>query len=100
MNKITLHLTPFEWRQLAATVLEQSSEVRNTSDKFMKAILFHTLLQVYVKLHNKLHSLQPENNRLNLTYPEASVLALTLLEINSEDYLIINITGKIDQKLT
>lgn len=100
MNKLTLHLSPFEWKQLTATVLEQSGEVRNTEDKYMKAILFHTLLQVYVKLHNKLHSLMPENNRLNLTYPEASVLNLTLLELNSDNYMIINITGLIDQKLT
>ena len=100
MNKITLQLSPFEWKKLTATVLDQSDEVRRTEDKYMKAILFHTLLQVYVKLHNKLHSLQPERNRLNLTYPEASVLAMTLLELNSDDYLIVSVTGQIDQKLT
>ena len=100
MNKLTLHLNRSEWTQLTATVLEQSSEVRNAEDKYMKAILFYTLLQVYVKLHNKLHSLQPVNNRLNLTYPEASVLAMTLLELNSDNYMIVNITGLIDQKLT
>jgi len=100
MNKLTLHLSKSEWAQLTNTVLEQSSEVRDTEDKYMKAILFHTLRQVYVKLHNKLHSLNAENNRLNLTYPEASVLAMTLLELSTDNYLIINITALIDQKLT
>jgi len=100
MKKLTIHLNKSEWTQLTAAVLEQSGEVRNTEDKYLKAILFHTLLQVYVKLHNKLHSLHSESNRLNLTYPEASVLAMTLLEMNSDNYMIVNLTSFIDQKLT
>lgn len=100
MNKITLHLSKTEWQQLTSVVLEQSGEVRNTDDKYMKAILFNTLLQVYIKLHNKLHGLKSDNNRLNLTYPEASVLAMTLLELKSDNYLVVSVTGIIDQKLT
>lgn len=100
MSKIALQLSPNEWRKLTAIVLQQSDEVRRSADKYMRAVLYYTLLQVYVKLHNRLHSLKPERNRLNLTYPEASVLAMTLLELNSHDYSIIYITSQIDQKLT
>ncbi|MDO9255430.1 MAG: hypothetical protein Q7U54_07960 [Bacteroidales bacterium] len=100
MNKITLHLTKSEWQQLAATVLTESANSEHIEDKYMKAILSPLLKQVYVKLHNKLHSLDWAKNRLNLTLPEASVLGSALLELNSNSYIITSITGIIDQKLT
>ncbi|MEI6061723.1 MAG: hypothetical protein WCR72_13515 [Bacteroidota bacterium] len=100
MNKLTLLLTRTEWQQLAAWMLTESTHAEKIDDKYMRALLYPLLKQVYVKLHNKLHSLQQAKNRLNLTLPEASVLATTLLEIDSNSYLVIQITGIIDQKLT
>ena len=100
MNKLTLLLTRSEWQQLAAWMLTESTHAERIDDKYMRALLYPLLKQVYVKLHNKLHSLHQDKNRLNLTLPEASVLATTLLEIDSNSYLVIQITGIIDQKLT
>ena len=100
MDKITLHLTRPEWQQLAAWMLTESTHAEKIEDKYMRAILYPLLKAVYIKLHNKLHSLDLAKNRLNLSLPEASVLATTLLEIDSNSYLVIQITGLIDQKLT
>ena len=100
MNKISLHLTKTEWQHLAAWLLTESTYAERIEDKYMKALLYPLLKQVYIKLHNKLHSLQQSKNRLNLTHPEASVLATTLLESYSDNYLSVSITGIIDQKLT
>jgi hypothetical protein len=100
MNKITIHLTKSEWQNLAAWLLTESTHAERIEDKYMKALLYPLLKQVYVKRHNRLHSLQHTKNRLNLTLPEASVLATTLLESYSDHYLCVSITGIIDQKLT
>ena len=100
MNKISLHLTRREWVELTGIVLTESDSAMRIEDKYMKAILYYLLRQVYMKLHNKLHSLKEKKNLLSLTLPEASVLNTALLELNSDNYLVIEITGIIDQKLT
>ncbi|MFZ4545946.1 MAG: hypothetical protein ACOYN4_00845 [Bacteroidales bacterium] len=100
MNKITLHLSYSEWQMLAAIVCSESIFASEIEDKYMKAILYPLLKQVYVKLHNKLHSLNVKKNSLNLTLPEASALGLTLLESSVTSYLITHVTSLIDQKLT
>lgn len=97
MQKITLHLSKTEWAQLTTIVLENSNIT--DPDKYMLAILRDTLLQVYVKLHNKLHSLK-DKNRINLTRPEAAVLSLTLQELPGENYLVIGILAEIDKQIT
>ena len=100
MNKITLQLTKNEWQHLAAWLLTESTHAEHINDKYMKALLYPLLKQVYIKLHNRLHSLRHDKNRLNLTLPEASVLATTLMEGYFDNYLAVSITGIIDQKLT
>jgi len=100
MDKITLHLTRDEWQHLAAMVLAVSTSAWKIEDKYMKALLYPLLKQVYVKLHNKMHSLKLAKNPLPLTLPEASVLNGALLELNSNSYLVVQITACIDQKLT
>ena len=100
MANITLHLSRSEWQQLTALVLNESSYAEKIEDKYMKALLYPMLKQVYIKLHNKLHSLNERKNSLRLTLPEASVLGSALLDLESESYLVLQITGLIDQKLT
>jgi len=100
MNKITLLLTKTEWQHLTVWLLTESTHAERMDDKYMKALLFPLLKQVYVKLHNRLHSLKDAKNRLTITLPEASVLATTLLECYSDHYLCVSIIGIIDQKLT
>lgn len=99
-DKVTLHLSRAEWKALADTVLTESSNVQHLEDKYIRALLYPLLKQVYVKLHNKLHSLKEVKNALNLTLPEASVLGTALLELNTDNYLAVSIIGTIDQKLT
>ncbi len=99
-ERISLHLTNEEWRQLTALILDESHTALNIADKYMRALLFPLLKQVYIKLHNKLHSLKISNNTLTLTLPEASVLNTTLVELNSQAYLVVQIIAYIDQKLT
>jgi len=99
-DKIAISLTSDEWRMLTTHVLGESENAWKIQDKYMKALLYPLLRAVYIKLHNKLHSLKLSKNTLNLTLPEASVLASALLELNSDNYLIVSITGYIDQKLT
>ena len=100
MTKITIHLTYSEWQMLASIVCSESIFASEIEDKYMKAILYPLLKQVYVKLHNKLHSLTVKKNTLSLTLPEASALGLALLESNNTSYLITQVTSLIDQKLT
>ena len=85
---------------LASIVCSESIFASEIEDKYMKAILYPLLKQVYVKLHNKLHSLTVKKNTLSLTLPEASALGLALLESNNTSYLITQVTSLIDQKLT
>jgi len=66
----------------------------------MKALMYPLLKQVYIKLHNKLHSLREAKNRLSLTLPEASITATTLQALDEIHYLQVDIVGFIDQKLT
>jgi hypothetical protein len=98
--KIALHLSRHEWQQLTAIVLKESISAQRITDKYMRCLIYPMLKEVYKKLHNKLHSLKENRNALNLTLPEASVLNTALLELDSENYLIIEIIGIIDQKLT
>ena len=98
--KISLHLSRPEWQQFLSIVLKEAVAAERIEEKYMRCLLYPLLKQVYMKLHNKLHSLKAENNLLTLTPPEASVLNTALLELNSENYLIIRIIGLIDQKLT
>ena len=99
-DKIAINLTDSEWRMLTTHVLGESEQAWKIQDKYMKALLYPLLRAVYIKLHNKLHSLKISKNTLTLTLPEASVLSSALLELNSDNYLIVSITGYIDQKLT
>ena len=98
--KVSMHLSRQEWQQFLGIVLKEAVAAERIEEKYMRCLLYPLLKQVYMKLHNKLHSLKPTNNRINLTLPEASVLNTALLELNSDNYLIIQITGLIDQKLT
>ena len=100
MNKITLHLSREEWQNLAACLLTESTHAAQFEDKYMRALMWPLLKQVYIKLHNRLHSLKEKKNSLSLTLPEASVMATTLLELYSDHYLVVTIVGIIDQKLT
>ena len=99
-DKIALHLSRSEWQQFLAIVLKEAVAAEHIEEKYMRCLLYPLLKQVYMKLHNKIHSLKPTNNRLNLTLPEASVLNSALLELNSNNYLVISIINTIDQKLT
>lgn len=96
--KITLNRQ--DWTQLTAIVLKETVNAQGISDKYMRAILYPLLKQVYVKLHNKLHSLKSEKNSITLSVPEASVLNSALLELDTENYLVIQIISIIDKKLT
>lgn len=99
-DKIALHLSRQEWQQFLAIVLREAVAAERIEEKYMRCLLYPLLKQVYMKLHNKLHSLKPTNNRINLTLPEASVLNTALLELSTDNYLVIQITSLIDQKLT
>lgn len=99
MDKITLKLTSKEWIQLTGQVLAMSVDAERTQDKYMRSILHPLLKQVYVKLHNKMHSLRAKNS-LNLTVPEAATLGIALMESDSMAALVIEVIGYIDQKLT
>ena len=100
LPSIKLVLDRQDWTQLTALVLKETVNAQNIGDKYMKAILHPLLKQIYVKLHNKLHSLKGERNNLSLSLPEASVLNSALLELNTTNYLVISIINTIDQKLT
>ena len=102
MEKVKLKLNGDEWRELAGLVLGICATRRDSrgSDKYMEAIFDPLLKQVYVKLHNKLHSLQERKNVLTLSFPEAGVLGLLLGKVDSENYLIYEIVGVIDQKIS
>jgi len=100
MDKITLHLTKTEWQNMAAWLLTESTHAAVIDDKYKRALVYPLLKQVYIKLHNRLHSLKERKNTLSLTLPEASIMAGKLLEFYSDHYLSVSITGLIDQKLT
>lgn len=98
--KVSLHLSREEWQQFISIVLQEAVAAERIKEKYMRCLLYPLLKQVYIKLHNKLHSLKISNNLLTLTLPEASVLNSALLELDSNNYLVISIINTIDQKLT
>lgn len=100
MDKITLKLTNKDWLQLTAIVLKASGAAEYIPDKYLKAICANLLKAVYIKLHNKMHSLKPKNNSLSLTLPEAANLAGTLGETDTVNVLVVEIIGIIDRSLT
>lgn len=99
---IKVELTKAEWELLTQKIYFINRDAFRIKDKYMKALICPLLISVYVRMHNKKHSLKPKGNKLSLSHPEASVLATALLEANSEgiNYLVTRVTGIIDQKLT
>lgn len=97
---IKIDLTRGDWMGLMRQVYSLNRDAYRIKDKYMKALICPLLMSVYVRMHNKQHSLRPKGNKLSLSHPEASVLNTALLELNSESYLIVRIIGIIDQKLT
>ncbi len=108
MDKISIKLTRKEWTGLAALVLAESSkfkEMTHPDDRYYKALFEALLREVYIKLHNKLHSLREAKNSLNLTISEGAAFNWIFAD---EDYhasnpfamaIITSITSQIDQKL-
>lgn len=96
MNKIRLKIDKATWQLLTGLILQFPDQ---SDDKYHKAIHSTLLKQIYIKLHNKLHSLNKLNN-LSLTYAEAAVLVIFLNKFDDCNAEIINIIGIIDQKLT
>lgn len=99
MDRIKINLNASEWQELTS-ILQSTTLEKGSRIKYMEAIFYPLLKQVFIKLHNKLHSLKERKNTLSLTLPEASVLGMSLLERNDNSYLIVQITSEIDQKLT
>lgn len=99
-DKVTLELTRGEWQELTNKVNWEHTDACKIPNKYKRAIVLPLIKAVFVKLHNKLHSLKDNKNKLNLTLPEASVLATALLKLGTENYLTVTIIGVIDQKLT
>lgn len=99
MDKITLKLTNKDWLQLTGIVLALSTSSGDIEDKYLRAMRHTLLRQVYIKLHNRMHSLKP-NNSLRLTIPEASALVQGLQEESGNGLLVIEVISAIDRKLT
>jgi hypothetical protein len=100
MEKITLKFTNKEWLQLTGIVFKVSQDNDFTDDKYTKAIYSNLLKAVYIKLHNKMHSLKPKNNNLIMSVPEAACLATALNGYGTVNVLLVDIIGKVDRLLT
>jgi len=105
MDSIKIKLTRKEWVGLTSLVLAESSKLKVLEDRYFRALLEHLLRQVYMRLHNKLHSLKEAKNALNLTISEAAAFNMVFAD---EEYeapntyataIITSITSQIDQKL-
>jgi len=108
MNRITIPLSRMEWQQLTSLLLALSEDCApklighlNYKDRYLLAMRNDLLKCVYIKLHNKLHSLKVDKNILNITVPEAATLGLWLQEncINFSSFAFINMIEIIDKKL-
>ena len=105
MEKISIKLTRKEWTGLTALVLAESSKLKSLEDRYYRALVEHLLKQTYIRLHNKLHSLNESKNTLTITLPEAAAFNMVFAD---EDYqasnsfsnaIIVSITSHIDKKL-
>lgn len=97
MDKISLKLTSKDWMQLTAIVLKMCNQP--DGDKYERAMIGGLTRQVYIKLHNKLHSLKPKNS-LSLTVPEAAALGIGLVEMDTLNIVVVQALNLIDAKLT
>ncbi|MFZ4707504.1 MAG: hypothetical protein ACOYMF_16010 [Bacteroidales bacterium] len=100
MDKIKLKLSKSEWERLMPMIEGKKLFDSWSRDKYIRAVLDPLLRQVYEKMYKKALSLHPIKNTLCLSLPEASVLNLALMRGSTMDYLTVQITGLIDQKLT
>lgn len=99
--KVTIKLTVSEWTELEGIVHELVNERSRLSNKFLSAMYFGLLNEVWLKLKLKLVSGLMKTNRLNLTYHHAAALAVALnTTVASRSYNVIDIIRIIDQKLT
>lgn len=105
MDKIRIVLTRKEWVGLTALVLAESSSIKSLDDRYFRALLWNLLWKVYIRLHDRLHSLKEAKNALNLTMSEAAAFNYVFAD---EDYIAPNpfatailtdIISQIDQKL-
>ncbi len=106
--KITIPLTRIEWMQLTRELFNRSEACApkrighlNFKDRYLLAMRNDLLKCVYIKLHNKLHSLRDNKNNLNLTVPESAALGLWMQEIDFKYYQVsyLRIIEIIDKKL-
>lgn len=101
MEKITIKLSNQEWQMLTSYILCNYSYVAGDfSLKYYNRMRHSLMKQVYIKLHNKLHSLKLKNNNLNLTHPESCALSLCLQEKKEKSYLDYLIISEIDVKIS
>lgn len=98
MNKVKLKLNRTDWQWLAGFVLAWKWELSECGREH-HAIYTGLQKAVYVKLHNKLHSLNERRNQLNLSFAEAALLSLLLQFSGTMDYRATDIITTIDQKL-
>ncbi len=105
MDKISIKLTRNEWTSLTILVLRESAKLKVIEDRYFRALVEHLFLQVYIRLHNKMHSLKEVKNGLILTIPEAAAFNMVFAdeEYQAPNYfalaILTNITGQIDKKL-
>ncbi len=107
MDKISIKikLSSKEWTGLTALVLQESVKLKNIDDRYFRSLMEPLMMEVYKKLHNKLHSLKESKNTLSLTIPEGAAFNLTFAD---EDYfapneyanMILNVVvSQIDKRL-
>jgi disulfide bond formation protein DsbB len=107
MDKIKIKLNRDEWITLTALVLQASANKASFEllGKNLCAMNIHLIKDVYIKLHNRMHSLKPKKvNLLSLTVPEAAAFNVYFqshFQFSGLSLAIVTeITGLIDQKLT
>lgn len=102
---IIIPLSRLEWRMITNDVLIGCIDCKHKrignipySERLEMYIHNELMRSVYIKLHNKLHSLK-DKNKLQLTIPEAAVFGLWLQKSVFEHSFDIPIIKIIDQKL-
>jgi hypothetical protein len=105
INRISIKLTRKEWTGLTGLVLSESANMKNIDDRYYRALMEHLLRTVYVKLHNKLHSLKESKNALSLNQSEAAAFNMVFADETYEapnpfaQAILTSIINQIDRSL-
>lgn len=106
MDKIKMKLNQSEWLTLTSLVLKSCGDQKGWPMKWLRVMNNELLRQVYMKLHNRMHSLKSKRvNSLSLSIPEAAAF-IVYFSTHTDYYegqalaIVTEMITIIDQKLT